>query len=104
DGGMGVGEFLGGTVDGVEVQRHRAPSDGSFALRYRDGGEAVPGVLGGLEDDAAVERRLDTDDAVVVGARIAVQFQRTAPFGLPARVEIDDQVQAPVPVLGGMAV
>lgn len=59
----------------------------------------MPGCLGGFEDHAAIERGSDADHLIVCSARIAVQFERSAPCRVPSRIEIHDQVEAPTPGL-----
>ena len=64
----------------------------------------MPAVLGRLENNGPVQQRNDPGYLIVVGMRIAMEFEHAAPVGLPVGVEVDDQVQSAVGVRYRMAI
>src|SRR3990167_5604897 len=64
----------------------------------------MPAVLGGFEDYGAIELWNHPGYLVVVGVRVAVQFEQDAPLALPVGVEVNDQVQSTVRVRDRMAI
>ena len=77
---------------GVEVHSDAAPRQASLSLGQRDARKAVPRVFRRLEDDGAIGLR-DDGSRFVLGRRqprVAVHFEATSPFGLPALVEKED--------------
>ena len=94
-----------GTLARVEIQRDRFAAEVLLAVGQFDLRKAMPAVLGGLEDHAAVESRRDGDDFVGLRVvRIAMQLERAAPGLVPFRIEVDDQVQPPMPARAGVVV
>src|SRR5687767_8558671 len=77
---------------GEEVELQRPPRHARRAAQRL--GKAVKGGVGGVEDDAAVELRLDTPDAARHGG--VPELELASPLRPPRRVQVQDEVDAAV--------
>src|SRR5215831_10574770 len=90
-------DFFRRAVLRVQVDRNGLSRKRPLLQWQVDTRKSMPGILVGLKHHAPVEQRIVARDLVYSRvARVGVNLERAAPLGPPFRIEIDDQVQAPM--------